>query len=203
MVVLTLDSTCGPLFLARELFGATADPAAVHHMEVAYPQFFKKHQGWRLAVEEVYHLLHLSVDAGTKVDLATEAVQQQYRVLSRVALQACYLYHELSSVHAYKLRHGSQFGAQFIGYRGVQSRHSETLFFLGPLSPLEVLAATRVAGSVGKRAVVCKVQLGGNAEGDAVVQLCEVSVERDATKGSRSVPPTKKIKGERTGVNHC
>lgn len=170
-ILLTVRETFGPLFIlreqnAKESIPSTEKVAAALHAQ--WPQFHKKQHGWKLSIEELEYLVwycaeaqsnepkdegarhslfvfSISVESGDAAQLRSSLAAQNAR--------SCAIYRLLTYNDRLQLRHGSMFGALFIGYRDLQS-HGDILFFLGPLSPLEEVRAARVASSVGKSAEV-------------------------------------------------
>lgn len=152
---LSVVGTNGPLFVLAESAEVTAFLAA------HYPQFAKRLQGWQLSVEELYCLQSTAADhaadasraASVSVSFTSVEAAAQYEELHEAYTVDCIVYDELTRRHGYKLRHGSAFGASYIGYQDIK-RHGECLFFRGPLSGLEQLRAARIARSVGKTAIM-------------------------------------------------
>ncbi|KPA81388.1 hypothetical protein ABB37_03767 [Leptomonas pyrrhocoris] len=155
-MLLTIVGTNGPLFVFRKST-ETADFLSSH-----YPQFAKRSLGWQLSVEEVYCLQSRQdscAEAGPgkapdfAVSFEAASAVEQYTALRKAYASDCFIYSELTLRHGYKLRHGSSFGASYIGYRDL-NEHGECLFFTGPLTALEQVRAVRTAHSVGKEAVM-------------------------------------------------
>eukprot|EP00796_Vickermania_ingenoplastis_P008155 gene8155-5684_t len=183
-VVLHFSSWMGPLFVLDE----PAKPALSTALHQHFPQMYKKAYGWRFSVEEMSFLGSLKPKTAAREEEGPLAhchcpavtilfqnaeVQQRYELLASRHREACTLYHLLTTRHNYALRHGSQFGALFIGYRKAEPLttssaprlgHGEVLFFVPSSSPgadrsccltrLEAIRAQRVARSVGKKAVL-------------------------------------------------
>ncbi|XQJ31850.1 tRNA intron endonuclease, catalytic C-terminal domain containing protein, putative [Leishmania guyanensis] len=150
--MLVIDGTNGPLFSIVE------STAAIAYLSAHYPQFKKRGVGWQLSVEEV-SLLQAQLQRSDDIHFASADTKDQFEVLRKRYARDCIVYAALTTDHGYKLRHGSQFGANYIGYQDVGS-HGECLFFTGPLAKLEQVRAVRIARSVGKRAMIVLVQEG-------------------------------------------
>lgn len=154
-VTISFDRVFGPLFVPKEeSLSSEEGPGYVAVLEELFPQFHKRAYGWKLSIEELEYLRVSGSAHNLSVVMESDAVSRLQNQLRAECWQACQLYRILTEQFHYKLRHGGQFGALFIGYRDVRS-HGECLFFLGPLHPLEAVAAARVAYSVGKRAFEC------------------------------------------------
>ncbi|KPI85669.1 hypothetical protein ABL78_5249 [Leptomonas seymouri] len=179
---LTIVGTNGPLFLVD------TSAEAVLFLSTHYPQFAKRLLGWQLSVEEVYCLQSCkghdaAAQLGNVSDVAvvfeSASAAAQYQELWKTYAIDCCIYSQLTLCHGYKLRHGSSFGANYIGYQDV-NRHGECLFFAGPLTDLEQVRAVRVAHSVGKDAVQVLVVTDG-----AGVALTRLGGSRAATGATR------------------
>ncbi|CCW61165.1 unnamed protein product [Phytomonas sp. EM1] len=166
---ITISKVFGPLFLIDEIEESDLESAndLLPVLRRTYPQLFKKGIGWKLSIEELEFLILDAPKNGWQVCLSSELVREQRESLKRACPSSCKIYHVLTTQYGYLLRHGTQFGALFIGYVDLQ-QHSEVLFFLGPLSELEGVAAKRVARSVGKRAMVCGCE-GGEVHLDEIM----------------------------------
>lgn len=144
----TIVGTVGPLFTIAE------DDSTVTFLRQRYPQCFKKFYGWQLSVEELHFIKEEPLPGvAVEVVFATDAAEKQFEEMKQANCTACSIYRQLTRDHSYQLRHGSQFGALFIGYKDIRS-HGEYLFFMGPLHDLERIRALRISHSVGKRAIV-------------------------------------------------
>ncbi|CCW69254.1 unnamed protein product [Phytomonas sp. Hart1] len=154
---ITISRVLGPLFLIDEIEEGDSENAndLLLVLQHTYPQFFKKSIGWKLSIEEVEFLILDAPRHSLQVNLKSEFVCAQREHLRCCCPSACTIYQVLTIQHGFLLRHGTQFGALFIGYVDLQ-HHGEVLFFLGPLSELERVAAKRVARNVGKRAIACE-----------------------------------------------
>ncbi|PWU92198.1 hypothetical protein TcG_11209 [Trypanosoma cruzi] len=146
-IILRIIRTHGPLFVCENpsLFLQTL------------PQARKKHyRSDHLSIEELEYLGH-------SFDIVFKNEQDAHRraCLRERHANFCRMYRYLTDEMGLRLRHGSQFGAAFIGYRDVNG-HGEYLVYLGPLSRLEEVAAVRVARSVAKEAWVAEVQQDGS-----------------------------------------
>jgi tRNA splicing endonuclease len=137
-------ATNGPLFVLDE------SAEMVCFFSAQYPQFAKRSLGWQLSVEEIA-CLQSSAPTVEVVFVSADAAEL-YSELRQAYAVDCAVYRQLTLHHGYKLRHGSPFGANYIGYRDLKA-HGEYLFFIGPLADLEELRAVRVAHSVRKIAV--------------------------------------------------
>ncbi|KAG5464222.1 hypothetical protein LSCM1_00402 [Leishmania martiniquensis] len=151
---LVIEGTNGPLFRVAE------SAAAVAYLSAHYPQCKKRGVGWQLSVEEV-SLLQSQLRRSDGVRFASADAEEQFEVLRTRHARDCAVYATLTTGHGYKLRHGSQFGANYIGYQDVGT-HGECLLFTGPLAELEQVRAVRIARSVGKRAMLVLAHEGGN-----------------------------------------
>ncbi|KAG5490264.1 hypothetical protein JKF63_00384 [Porcisia hertigi] len=151
---LFIDGTNGPLFSVAE------SSAAMAYLATNYPQCKKRGLGWQLSVEEV-HFLQSQLHQSGGVHFMSAVTKDQYEVLRKRYARDCLVYTSLTTKYGYRLRHGSQFGANYIGYRDVGT-HGECLFFTGPLAELEKVRAVRIARSVGKRAMLVLLQEGGD-----------------------------------------
>lgn len=183
---LTVVDTNGPLFVLDEAAEVT------NFFATHYPQFAKRSLGWQLSVEEVHFLLLLqqkkplaansAAAANTEqpdvtVTFASGNAAEQYDALQATYATDCTVYACLTQDHGFRLRHGSAFGASYIGYRDL-ARHGECLFFTGPLADLEVVRAVRVARSVGKEAVMVALTADG-----ASVTLTPLGAQRAKEAG--------------------
>ncbi|ORC91457.1 uncharacterized protein TM35_000064620 [Trypanosoma theileri] len=137
--IIRIIGTHGPLFICE-------DP--LQYLQVL-PQGRKKHyDSTHLSIEELEYLNHSFAIIFDRVE------DKELRdVLYKRHTLSCKAYRYLTDVMGLHLRHGSQFGAAFIGYKDING-HGECLIFFGPLSHLETVAAVRVASSVGKEAWV-------------------------------------------------
>ncbi|KAG5464955.1 hypothetical protein GH5_00411 [Leishmania sp. Ghana 2012 LV757] len=158
--MLVIDGTNGPLFRVAE------SAAAMAYLSTHYPQCKKRGVGWQLSVEEV-SLLQSQLQRSDGVRFASAETEEQFEVLRARHARDCVVYAALTTDHGYKLRHGSQFGANYIGYQDV-GMHGECLLFTGPLAELEQVRAVRIARSVGKRAMLVLVQEGDNGHPSTV-----------------------------------
>ncbi|RNF01049.1 uncharacterized protein Tco025E_08665 [Trypanosoma conorhini] len=169
--VLRVLRTRGPLFVCE-------DPAGLLRR---LPQTRKRHhRGACLSIEELEHVAR----AAEVVWLRPEDALRRAELRERHA-SACRLYHHLTDVAGLRLRHGSQFGAAFVGYRDLRG-HGACLVFLGPLARPAAVAAARVAGSVAKEAWVAE-ELHGGGGGFTLTRLGETRGEPRA-KRCRGVP---------------
>ncbi|EKF28408.1 hypothetical protein MOQ_007842 [Trypanosoma cruzi marinkellei] len=140
-LIVRIIRTHGPLFVCE-------DPSLFLQ---TFPQARKKH----------YHSDHLSIEEleylGHSFDIVFKNEHDSHRraCLRERHATSCRVYRYLTDEMGLRLRHGSQFGAAFIGYRDVNG-HGEYLVYLGPLSRLEEVAAVRVARSVAKEAWVAE-----------------------------------------------
>ncbi|AYU83747.1 tRNA intron endonuclease catalytic C-inal domain containing protein [Leishmania donovani] len=150
--MLVIEGTNGPLFRVAE------SAAAIAYLSTHYPQCKKRGSGWHLSVEEV-SLLQSQLRRADGVHFASADTKEQFEVLRKRYARDCAVYAALTTDHGYRLRHGSQFGANYIGYQDVGT-HGECLLFTGPLAELERVRAVRIARSVGKRAMLVTVQEG-------------------------------------------
>lgn len=166
---LSIVGTNGPLFVLNKP-SETAQFLSTH-----YPQFAKRSFGWQLSVEEVY-CLQSGESAAVVVTFACDEAERQYAALRRSYVVDCLVYRHLTLSFGYKLRHGSVFGASYIGYQDL-SKHGEFLFFIGPLSDLEQVRAARVAHSVGKTAIM--VLVAADESGVTLTRLSSVRAFTD------------------------
>ncbi|KAG8345285.1 hypothetical protein TRVL_03889 [Trypanosoma vivax] len=112
-----------------------------------FPQMLKKDYGsGHLSIEELNYL-----SLSFRVVFDRQEDEGRHVAMSRQHRFSCDAYRQLTDKWGLSLRHGSKFGAAFIGYHNV-SGHSDYLIFFGPLSRLAAIAAVRVASSVGKEA---------------------------------------------------
>lgn len=153
--------------------------------------------GWYLSVEELAYLVYTahrhhpftsscsdgfySKFYSLIVRLEGEALAR-YSVLYAEHREACAVYRYATHRLGLALRHGSQFGALFIGYSGGHPtenpssvlEHGEILIFppsvpgqagsqSSTITALDAVRAVRVARSVGKKAVAYRMHDGGNA----------------------------------------
>lgn len=196
-LVLKFDACTGPLFhlsassspiLCGEVPSACPPSSPSAFIQRVAPQMIKKaFRDVRLSIEEVTYLQHLSSSCAERhpfrVVLDGTDVLARYETLSRCYHHDCLMYRYLTDDHHYALRHGSQFGALFIGYQvrprkgsekavdaasGPPLQHGEVLFFPAgsrpsspaiPVSnllpPLDVSRAMRISRTVSKTAMGC------------------------------------------------
>ncbi|GET93466.1 hypothetical protein, conserved [Leishmania tarentolae] len=152
--ILVIEGTDGPLFSVAE------SAAAIAYLSTHYPQCKKRSSGWQLSVEEV-SLLQSQLGSTDGVHFAAADTREKFEELRKRYARDCAVYAALTTDHGYKLRHGSQFGANYIGYQDVET-HGECLMFTGPLAELEQVRAVRIARSVGKRAMLVTMQQDDN-----------------------------------------
>lgn len=114
-----------------------------------FPQMYKKdYSGPHLGVEELEYLSEF-----VSIEFITAEDRRYWASLRMRHEFSCRVYRHLTDKMGLFLRHGSQFGAAFIGYRDLKD-HGNCLVYFGPLSQLSATAAARVAASVGKEAWV-------------------------------------------------
>ncbi|KEG11675.1 hypothetical protein DQ04_02381100 [Trypanosoma grayi] len=151
--IIRVVRTHGPLFVCE-------DPSVFLQ---TLPQAQKKHHsGAPLSIEELEYLSHThTIEFLSEDDARCREYLRERHTLS------CRVYRHLTDVEGLRLRHGSQFGAAFIGYRDVES-HGDCLVFFGPLAHLATVAAVRVACSVAKEAwVVEELPSSGGSGGES------------------------------------
>ncbi|KAH9598222.1 tRNA intron endonuclease [Trypanosoma melophagium] len=137
--IVRIIGTHGPLFISE-------DPSLFLKV---LPQVHKKNYGdTHLSIEELEYL-----NQSFTIIFVSDEYKRFRDVLYNRHTLSCEAYCYLTDVMKLHLRHGSQFGAAFIGYKDING-HGECLIFFGPLSHLETVAAARVACSVGKEAWV-------------------------------------------------
>nr|CCC95550.1 unnamed protein product [Trypanosoma congolense IL3000] len=112
-----------------------------------FPQMYKRdYSSAYLSIEELEYL-----SSSFRIEFDNE-IDARYRVRLRERHEfSCRVYRHLTEEMGIALRHGGRFGAAFIGYRDING-HGDCLVYFGPLSSMALIAATRVASSVGKEA---------------------------------------------------
>lgn len=161
MIDIVLKCSIGFLFQVSSSSCNAAEKEAHALLLFLVPHMWKKvYKGFVLSVEEVGFLLHLSSHAAemTKLKVADASVtndvegapfrvifhdkevEDQFLNLSKIHHEASLIYRMLSVEHNYALRHGSQFGALFIGYSLVSPYYEKLQQLNEPIFLSQVLA---------------------------------------------------------------